>query len=86
MPNRNYEKGRRKEYKVCKSFREKGCIISQRSAGSHSPIDVFAIDKSKKTIYFIQVKPDEYDKSKAKKIKEELKYLNGVWNVQFLLI
>ena len=60
MPNKNYLKGRRKEWKTCKELKEDGFIIAQRSAGSHSPIDVFAINKEKKLIKFIQCKPDNY--------------------------
>jgi len=45
MPNKNYVNGRNKEYKVCKQLKEIGFDIAQRSAGSHSPIDIFAINR-----------------------------------------
>ena len=48
MANKAYQKGRRKEYKVCNELKEEGYDIAQRSAGSHSPIDVWAINKDKK--------------------------------------
>ena len=86
MPNKNYVKGRNKEYRICKELRERGFDIAQRSAGSHSPIDIFAINKKSKTILFIQSKPDNYNKRAASKIKEELGYLEGLWNVEFALI
>ena len=39
MPNKNYLKGRRLEYEVCKTFKDAGCQ-AWRSAGSHGPYDV----------------------------------------------
>ena len=42
MPNRNYITGRRYEYKVRDTWREKG-YTAFRSAGSHSPYDVVAL-------------------------------------------
>ena len=86
MPNRNYEKGRRKEYKICNDFRERGFEIVQRSAGSHSPIDVFAINKKTKEIVFIQSKPDNYVKAKCEKILQEQKDLNSSFKVRFILL
>jgi len=55
MANANYVKGRRKEYKIVNRHKALG-HISFRSAGSHSPIDVTAIDTKNKIIYFIQSK------------------------------
>ena len=86
MPNKNYVKGRTKEYKICRDLKEHGFEIAQRSAGSHSPIDVFAISKKTKTILFIQAKPDNYSKRDGDRIKDELGYLKGLWNVEFALI
>tara|TARA_Y100000310_G_scaffold79225_1_gene75888 strand:- start:220 stop:480 length:261 start_codon:yes stop_codon:yes gene_type:complete len=83
MPNKNYEKGRRKEYKIVKQYKDKGYEISQRSAGSHSPIDVFAIDKSTRTIKLIQAKPDSMSKAAKQKIIDENQWLNGLFKVVF---
>ena len=83
MPNPNYVKGRKREYKICKELREKGYEIVQRSAGSHSPIDIFAINKELKIIKFIQAKPEGYD---AKKIEQEYAWLNGAYRVVFEVI
>ena len=85
MVNKNYKKGRRKEYKLIKELKEMGFDIAQRTAGSHSPIDIFAIHKRKKLIAFIQSKPDNFPKSQKQKILDELNYLNGVWRVVFAL-
>ena len=83
MPNKNYIKGRRKEYQITKRFKEKGYQIAQRSAGSHSPIDVFAIKKETKTIKLIQAKPDSMSDNAKKKIIDEFKWLNGLYEVKF---
>lgn len=81
--NKNYVKGRNKEYRIVKELREKGFDIVQRSAGSHSPIDVFAINKLTKTIKLIQAKPDNYAQSKVRKLEEENNWLNNVFRVEF---
>lgn len=85
MPNSNYVKGRRKEYAIVKDLKDEGFHIAQRSAGSHSPIDVFAINKRTKTIKFVQSKPDNFSTRETKKLINELNYLNGVWKVEFEL-
>jgi Holliday junction resolvase len=79
MPNKNYIKGRRKEYKICKKLREEGYEIVQRSAGSHSPVDVFAINKETKVVLLVQAKPDGYKEKKY----EEYNWLNGKFTVKF---
>ena len=79
MPNPNYIKGRRKEYKIVNRLKTEGWDIVQRSAGSHSPIDIFAINKSLRVIKLIQAKPDDYPKSKEEKILSDNHWLNGVF-------
>lgn len=86
MPNKNYIKGRKKEYKIMKELKEQGFDIAQRTAGSHSPIDVFAIHKKNKVIKFIQSKPDNYPKTRAETIYSELDYLNDMFKCEFVLI
>ena len=83
MVNKNYIKGRRKEYAICDKLKKEGFDIAQRSAGSHSPIDVFAINKTTKTIKLIQAKPKDYNPTK---IEEELSWLNNVFRVEFEVI
>lgn len=85
MPNRNYVRGRNKEYKIVQELKNSGFEIAQRTAGSHSPIDVFAINREAKLIKFIQAKPDHFPKSEGDKIKRDLDYLNGNWRVEFEL-
>ena len=78
----NYEKGVRKERKIVSEARAIG-MIAFRSAGSHSPIDVCAIDKLRKQIYFVQCKPDDFSNKQRMKLEEELKDLNGNFEVHF---
>lgn len=86
MPNKNYVKGRRKEYKIVKELKEQGYDIVVRSAGSHSPIDVFAIHKLTRTIKFIQAKPDSMSEKEKEKIKIENLELNNVFRCEFEVI
>jgi Holliday junction resolvase len=55
MPNPNYVKGRRKEYQIVNRHKALG-HIAFRSAGSHSIVDVTAIDTKNRIIHFIQSK------------------------------
>ena len=83
MGNKNYVKGRRKEYKIVNDFKEKGFEISQRTAGSHCPFDVIAIDKKTKRIKLIQAKPDSMSSSAKDKIEAENEWLNDEFMVSF---
>ena len=85
MPNNNYINGRKKEYRIVKQLKKEGFDIAQRSAGSHSPVDIFAINKKTKEICFVQAKPKDFAKSAEKKIYDDLNYLNEIkdWTVRF---
>jgi Holliday junction resolvase len=90
MPNKNYQKGTRKEYKICDDLKKEGFDIVQRTAGSHSRIDIIAIRIKERIIKLIQSKRTlnkemEYiDERLKKKIEEENKELNNhVFNVYF---
>jgi len=85
MPNKNYIKGRRKEYKYVKIMRELG-FIAQRTAGSHSPFDVIAINPDTKQIRLIQCKPDSMNAHQTQKIRNENKKLNGSFKVSFSVV
>lgn len=85
MPNANYVKGRRKEYKSVYQFKREGCIAF-RSAGSHSPIDVVAINPKTKEINLIQCKPATMSENQKLKLCEENKELNGVFKVRFSVV
>lgn len=79
MPNKSYVKGRKKEYAICKRLREEGYDIVQRTAGSHSPVDVIAINKEERYILLIQSKPKGYKSRKYDKFK----WLSGKFFVRF---
>ena len=85
MPNKNYVKGRRKEYKICHELRDCG-LIALRTAGSHGFVDVIGIDIHNKEIRFIQAKPDDYSDSKVAKLLEEHKDITGLFKVSFEVI
>ena len=86
MPNSNYIKGRKKEYKIRNEYISLGYDIVQRTAGSHSPIDVIAIDKHNKTIKFIQAKPNSWNDKKIKELEQEHKELNGLFMCSFVVL
>ena len=83
MPNPNYVKGRRKEYKIRKELLEEGFDIVQRTAGSHCPFDLIAVDIKRRVIKLVQCKPDKFNSSK---IEEEFRDLNNVFRVEFVVI
>ena len=83
MPNKNYEKGRRKEYKICNELKEAGFEIVQRTAGSHSPVDIIAINRDLGEIKLIQAKPDNFSDIGELRLLEEHKWLNGWFEVFF---
>jgi len=86
MPNKNYRKGRRKEYAISDKLKKEGFDIVQRSKGSHSPIDLFAINKETKEIRLIQSKPNDYPESQTKKVISENEWLNDHFNVEFVVM
>ncbi len=87
-----YNKGRRKEYKIVADLKKEGYDIVQRTAGSHSPIDIIAINRLTKTIKFIQSKRtlketmDYIDIKLKKNIEEEYRWLNNIFRVEFKVI
>ena len=67
MPNRNYVKGRSREYLALYALRRAGWMAS-RSAASHGAVDVFAAKGGK--VLLVQVKS-----GRARATKEELEEL-----------
>ena len=66
--NKNYNSGRACEYKVARRLKAEGAQIAQRSAGSHSPVDVWAVSKDGRS-RLIQVKKDTAS-DRVDKLKE----------------
>jgi len=79
MPNANYIRGRRYEYKIVHEHKARGFDVVQRTAGSHSPIDIFAISFKDRMIKFIQCKP----KSMSAAAIARLEKLEERWNGKF---
>jgi Holliday junction resolvase len=81
--NKLYQKGRNKEYQIVKRLKFEGFDICQRTAGSHSPIDIIAINKNERRILLIQSKPSNFSNSAEIRLLNECDWLNGVFNVEF---
>ena len=91
MTNIMYRRGRAKEYRIMKKLREEGYQIVARSAGSHSPIDIWAIffgesyygdEIQKGVIRLIQSKGGKSGKRERKKALEDIKKLEGLYWVR----
>lgn len=83
--NKNYINGRAKEYRICKKLKESGYSLVQRTAGSHSEVDILAINTKTKEIKLIQSKPRKMPKNQIKKILKRNKKLNGLFLVRFIV-
>lgn len=80
---KNYNKGRAKEYRICKKLEKEGFEVAQRSAGSNSPIDVFAINLKTRVIKFVQAKPDKFSEKREKEIMDKWGEINGMFRAEF---
>ncbi len=67
LPNRNYNRGRSREYRAMVTLKEDGWMVA-RSAASHGPVDVFAAKGGR--VLLLQVKS-----GKARATREELEEL-----------
>ena len=67
MPNRNYNRGRSREYDAMLTLKKDGWMVA-RSAASHGAVDVFAAKDGR--VLLLQVKS-----GKARATKEELEEL-----------
>jgi len=80
MVNLNYRKGAEKERKIVNFHRSKG-RLAFRSAGSHSPIDVFVLDLELKQIKLIQSKPKSMSENKKQEILNSILKFEGDYKV-----
>ena len=77
-----YKKGRRKEYRVVDKLKKLGFEIVVRSAGSHSPIDVWAVDVEGRNMRLIQVKSGKpLGESVKKKLLNKMDRISGYYHV-----
>lgn len=82
----NYKRGADKERRIVNRFREAG-YLAFRSAGSHSPIDVFALNPKTHEIILVQSKLGKFLSNPAReKIIQEGKKLNGIYTLSFALM
>ncbi len=86
MGNKNYIKGRNKEYRIVHEEKENGADIAFRSAGSHSPIDVVSINTLTHVIRFIQCKPEHMADKQKKKLADEQRKLNDIYRAEFVVL
>lgn len=84
-----YKRGARKEYKIVNDLKKEGYDIVNRLAGSHSPIDVIAINTANKRIKLIQSKRtmsktmNYINPNLKEKMETEHLNLNGLFVVSF---
>lgn len=78
----NYSNGASRERRFVNRLKEEG-FIAFRSAGSHSPIDVVAIHKESKMIYFIQCKPRRMSPNAKRRLQAQYSWLDDVFHTQF---
>ena len=74
MPNRNYNNGRAREYRLMRKLEAEGYTCF-RTAGSHTKVDILAMKKGSPNIpsvRFIQSKKTGYLSKQEKKDKQEL--------------
>ena len=89
MDKKIYKKGTRKEYKICDDLKKEGFDIVQRTAGSHSPIDIIAINIKLRIIKLIQSKRvlkenmDFIDNKQKENLENKWRELNNVFRVEF---
>ena len=85
MSNKNYIRGRAKEYRIKKKFEKMGYVCI-RSAGSHSFADIIAVHPIKMSIVFIQCKPKKYSHKKADELRLKYKWLFNRFECYFDVI
>lgn len=81
MRNTNYKKGYNKERRIVNQFRAAKCLAF-RSAGSHSPIDVFVLDPLNHVIKLIQSKAGKISDLEKERILSDIKKFEGIYEVE----
>lgn len=83
MVNKNYVRGRNYEYRIMKKLRNESYQVLIRSAGSHSPVDIVALDIINKRIKLVQCKLKNSDKREAELKLSEFK---GTFEVESIVV
>ena len=84
MPNKNYLKGRRKEYAIMKKYKALG-YICLRTAGSHGFADIIAIHREQEEILFIQAKSGDFPEYKLKNLYNDYRWLTKTFDCRFVV-
>jgi len=82
MTNRNYNRGRAKEYRVAEQYRKNGCLVI-RAAKSHGFADLVAVHPKTRHIFFVQCKPRKYSKKAKARLEKQFEWLNDEFICQF---
>ena len=80
----NYEKGRRKEWKIMKELESKGWICL-RTAHSQGFADIIAISRKLKRVIFIQSKPKTLSQAIRTRLNALYRWINGYFGVEFII-
>jgi len=83
MTNKNYQKGRAKEYRVRKKWEEAGWTVL-RTAGSHGFADLVAINDE--YVMFIQCKPNDFPASEERRLIKENEWARKKRRCGFMVI
>jgi len=75
MTNKNYLKGRAKEYRLKYKFEKQGFIVL-RTAQSRGFADLIAINPNSKEIIFIQSKPRSMSNNAKEKLEKQFEFMN----------
>lgn len=75
MTNKNYLKGRAKEYRLKYKFEKQGFIVL-RTAQSRGFADLIAINPNSKEIIFIQSKPRSISNNAKEKLEKQFEFMN----------
>ena len=80
--NKNYRRGRSKEYRIKKKYEKLGYTVL-RTAGSHGFADLIALKINE--IIFIQVKPKKFSEKKKRELLEKYDWLNDEKLTKFII-
>lgn len=80
--NRNYVRGRAKEYRLRNKYQKQG-YMCYRTAGSHGTADLICIHPLKKEILFIQSKPKNYPAKATQRLLAGNNWLNDTFKGEF---
>jgi Holliday junction resolvase len=78
MSNKNYINGANRERRIKKALEKRDMFVI-RSSGSHTKIDLVALDLSKGIIHFIQVKPRSMSNQSKTRLQSTISFIERDW-------